>query len=1229
MRNRLQATAISILLILMLIPVANFSQSFSYAMDEKIVKIYYENPKVISDCIQADFNIISIYPTYFLSNITPEQETFLQERSLYFVYEEDMSKIFMNGYHFISLEDKSIHWIQSNSIPDPSSLSSLPSDLYFIQLIGPEKEEWLSTLKNLTVDLIMPLHKNAWLVSLESSVSQNIVSLSFVKGLGLIPLGVKIYPDLLKNPENEKMDIEIKGSLDLDTQELTKLLKSNTILYFYKTEAFTYTVMKEFNKNDLVLLAQNKNIYQVTQYFENEPFNDRASRVVGINQLYPVTNQNENIIQGLDGTGEIIGIADTGIIDDHPDFWDPTFSEKVIQTFPPTNWLDYDGHGSHVAGIIAGTGALSTNQRYKGMAPKAKLVIQRISDWDYGVYLPYEPLWSYTLFEEAYNAGARIHNNSWGYNYQHSHLLGAYLGTSRYIDDFLWDHCDCTVVKSAGNDRDKGIKWFNTGDIPGYFPNGTHTIKDGSTAKNIICVGATENETGTPSGEWPRSWGRNQCEADRIAIFSSLGPTHDGRIKPDVVAPGDALWSVNSSYGWGGPAYQEMQGTSMSGPVVTGSSALIRQYYRTREAISEQNIASALIKATLINGSGQGLWDSDAIYNGFTWPNTPLPLSPNYFTGFGRINLKNSLYPNGKNILYINAYDSINKDKGLWNGGRHDTYYFKVSNPNTPIKATLVWTDYADEFFPPDAGPRDPGKDLINDLNLEIFNYQSQNYYRGNQYVEAFSEVNPDQYDHINNVEQINILQDDAGYYRLSINTLENVRSDFEHGDRQPYAVVLTGGDITWVNPSEVPFEDLSVKKMNFATKTLCEGNQLKWTKPTVLFQQATYYKIHRIQFGCGSYGAEEIFTITDQSNSLEFLDSSVQYNCMYGYFIEALNAKHESIAITPMLESGFIVPPAPPSPYKPIVNSGQVHLYWNNPAQGTCPITNYIVYRSEDPETLGEQVAFLFSNQKSYIDKEVEPGKTYYYHLISIDSQGLRSIYSKKIVAIIPMPDYILDLSVEISKHELCAGEEFSVKVTVYNQTPAIAKDITLIALPNYDIQYSKADKLIAVLNQDRSAKFLIPSIPSYSQYSFTTFFVVNTSVVQEKSSSILFTLDQNNETEAQKEIKPTLKKCNKSSEPLRVSVKMLNLSYDPETGEYYLPSASTLDMTLKISGATFPYLIKIQWGDGEKDIFNPDKTEILLQHLYDTKGKMTILIEVEDASGKTNSVECSLIVK
>lgn len=1218
----------------MLFPVASFKQSFSYAMDEKIVKIYYENPKVVSECIQADFNIIAIYPTYILSNITSEQESFLQERSLYYVFEEDMSKIFMNGYHFISLEDKSIHWVQSTSMPDPNSLSSLPSDLYFIQFIGPEKEEWLSTLKNLTVDLIMPLHKNAWLARMDSSIYKEIVPLSFVKGLDKVPVGAKISPYILNNPENEKIDIEIKGSLDLETQELIKTFINYTIYSFYKTEAFSYTVINQVDKKDMVSFAENKCVYQVAQYFENEPLNYRASRVVRINQLNPGTNHNENIIQGLDGTGEIIGIADTGIVDDHPDFWDPTFNDKVIQTFPAFNWRDDDGHGSHVAGTIAGTGALSPNNRRKGMAPKAKLVIQRTSDWDYGVYNPNQPLWSYALFEEAYNAGARTHNNSWGYNYQHSHLLGSYLGTSRYIDDFAWDHPDCTVVKSAGNDRAKGMGHYISGDISGYFPNGSHTIKDGSTAKNIISVGATENETGSPSYV-PAYWGRAECESDRLAYYSSVGPTHDGRIKPDVVAPGDGLWSVNSSYGYGDSAYVENSGTSMAGPVVTGSCSLIRQYFRTREFIPEHNISSALVKATLINGSGQGFRDSDADLNfvfpyiDVTMPNSPLPLSPNYFTGFGRINLKDSLYPNGKNVLYINAYDSINKDKGLWNGGRHDTYYFKVNNPNTPIKATLVWTDYADEFVPPNAGPSDSAKDLINDLNLEIFNYQNQNYYRGNQYVEAYSEVNPDQYDHINNVEQINILQDDAGYYRLSVNTLENIRSDFEHGERQPYAVIISAQDITWVNPSEVPFEDLSVKKMNFSTKTLCEGNQLKWTKPTILFQQATYYKIHRIQFGCGNYGAEEILTITDQSNTLEFLDTNIQYNCMYGYFIEAFNAKQESIAITPMLESGFIVPPAPPSPYKPIVSSDQVHLYWNNPTQGTCPITNYIVYRSEDSETLGEQMANLLSYQKSIIDKEVEPGKTYYYHLISIDSRGLRSLYSKKIVAIIPMPDYILDLSVEISKHELCAGEEFSVKVTVYNQTPATAKEVTLIALPNYDIQYIKADKLIAVLNQDRSAKFLIPSIPSYSQYSFTTIFVVNTSVIQEKSSSILFTLDQNNETVVQKEIRPTLKKCNKSNEPLRVSVKMLNLSYDPETGEYYLPSASTLDMSLKISGVTFPYFIKIQWGDGEKDIYKPDKTEHLIHHSYETKGKMTILIEIEDASGKTKSVQCSVTVK
>ena len=1211
MRSRL--LSLSMIALLFFLAFFSNNQSYSLAIDEKVVKVYYENPKIISECIQADFNIIAVYPTYFLSSITPEQEIFLQTHGLYFIIEEDTNRIYFNGYEFISLIDKSIRWIPTNSVPDPSLLSSDLTEQYFVQFIGPEKEEWLSALCNLTVTLIMPLHKNAWLVMVDPAIAQNIFTLPFVKSFASIPLGSKIYPELLKQPEIQLADITIKGGQDLDfTKFITTFFLNGSQCSTCQTEFFTYITVKDFQKLELVRLAKYPHLYEIVPYVENEPLNERASRVVRINQFNSVSGHNENMIDGLDGAGEIVGIADTGIVSNHPDFWNPTFNNKVIATYPSFNWIDTNGHGSHVTGTIAGTGALSPNNQLKGMAFNANIVAQNyLSNQSY--YTSYDQ-----IFQEIYDAGARIQNNSWGPGGFNFELLGSYQNRSRSFDRFSWDKMDYTLIKSAGNDRDTAFYYH-------YFPYGQKSIKDGSTAKNVISVGATENETGSLSS-FPATWGRTECESDRLAGYSSVGPTHDGRIKPDVVAPGDGLWSVRRKYGTGGAPYTEMSGTSMAAPVVTGSCALIRQYFRTRELIPENNISSALIKAVLINGCTQGLKDSDK--NTFYFAN-PFPLFPNPFTGFGRINLKQSLYPNGLDLLYINAYDSVNKDQGLWDGGRYDTYYFKVNNPSSPIKATLVWTDYADELFPPDAGPTNPGKDIINDLNLEIFNYQSQNYYRGNQFNGAYSKVNPDHYDHINNVEQVNISQDASGYYRVSVNTLEDVRSDFEHGDRQPYALVITGGEITWVNPSEVPFQDLSITKMDFATKTQCSGNYLQWSKPNVLLHQTTYYKIHRIQFGCGEYGTEMIFTINSTDDTLEFLDQDIQYNCMYGYFVEAFDNKQQSIAITPMLESGFVIPPAPPSPYPPIVNSDYVHLYWNNPKQGTCAIEYYVIYRSEDPETLGELIATLHSIQKSYFDYAVERGKTYYYYLRSIDSRTLYSLYSKKIQVKVPMPESKLDLSVEISKKELCAEDDFSVKVIIYNQTNAVAKQVTLTISPNYDLRYVRADKLIAQLQPDRSVLFVIPDIPAYSQYSFTTYFVVESNIVQEKSSFVLFALDQANLTITHKEVRPFLKKCSGSDEPIQVSIRMLNLHYDNETGQYYLPKENPLNMLLKISSVTFPYLITIHWGDGEKVIVKPETGEVTLNHQYETKGRMSITIDITDSAGKAKSASCSISVR
>jgi len=194
-----------------------------------------------------------------------------------------------------------------------------------------------------------------------------------------------------------------------------------------------------------------------------------------------------------------------------------------------------------------------------------------------------------------------------------------------------------------------------------------------------------------------------------MAAFSSRGPTLDGRYKPDLVAPGTNIISVRSSeisgYGWGSiegnDQYMYMGGTSMSTPLVAGTAALLREYLTVIKGFTIPS--AALLKAALLNSAedifpgkyGTGLFQEI--------PHSPVP---NNVQGWGRVNLSNSVYPEG--TFEINYYD---EQAGL-NTSEYHEYSVTVYDNMRPLKINLVWTDYP--------GLPSAQGGLVNDLDLQI-----------------------------------------------------------------------------------------------------------------------------------------------------------------------------------------------------------------------------------------------------------------------------------------------------------------------------------------------------------------------------------------------------------------------------------------------------------------------------------------------------------------------------
>ena len=339
------------------------------------------------------------------------------------------------------------------------------------------------------------------------------------------------------------------------------------------------------------------------------------------------------------GEGQIVAVADTGLDAQHPDFQGRIVD--VVALGRPGNGGDPNGHGTHVAGSVVADGTASAGQ-YQGVAPKARLYFQSVLDGRGG--LGGLPVALEDLFEPAYLAGARIHNDSWG-----APTGSAYTVDSNEVDAYVADRRDMLVVIAAGND---GSAAASINAQPGFVD--WLSITSPASSKNALTVGAARSSR-TSGGASDRTYGQVwqdrfpaepiasdlvSGDAECIAAFSSRGPCDDRRIKPDLVAPGTDIVSTRSAAAatsefWGlvpgNDHYAFMGGTSMAAPLVAGCAALVRQYYATERGIEP---SAALVKATLIAGT-RWLTGADSVADH--------PSAPNYHQGFGSVQMSTTL----------------------------------------------------------------------------------------------------------------------------------------------------------------------------------------------------------------------------------------------------------------------------------------------------------------------------------------------------------------------------------------------------------------------------------------------------------------------------------------------------------------------------------------------------------------------------------------------------------
>jgi hypothetical protein len=512
---------------------------------------------------------------------------------------------------------------------------------------------------------------------------------------------------------------------------------------------------------------------------------------------------------GIFGQRQIIAILDTGLDWDSCYFAEPDGSPPPINTGTPQGGLSssnvdmsrrkviaydflyscdqfpgargcddpndptaYDNaqHGTLAASVAAGSRTqLVFDDIADGIALGAKLIVQD------GGFIGGDncsqrpgfgcPVNLTPILDQAYKQGARIQSNSWGDRQGTPPVLppptANYSAAARDVDAFVWSHPDMLLV-------------FDTGNESANIPPPASSLAAPGCAKNTVQVGGSRYTL--------------HAIDDVVTPFSLVGPTRDGRIKPDVVAPSYVLAGDSDGNITTHNCNTSLQsGTSWSAPAVAAEAALIRQYFT--DGFYPSGVANtsnaflpsaALLKAMLIAAARAVPNDWD--YNLGIMPAKP---APSYEQGFGFPVLDDALYFPGDRAR--TRVVDIPLAQGLAQG---ETATLRLNVvPDSLLKVVLVWTDPAGT----PRGVSDPTPELVNDLDLRVTD-PSGSTLLGNE------SLHPGQPDRLNNVEVVPIAQPFAGMYTISVTA-----AHLGFGARQSYALVITGDLSDPIPPMPTP----------------------------------------------------------------------------------------------------------------------------------------------------------------------------------------------------------------------------------------------------------------------------------------------------------------------------------------------------------------------------------------------------------------------------------------
>ncbi|MBU4591986.1 MAG: S8 family serine peptidase [Candidatus Thermoplasmatota archaeon] len=705
-------------------------------------------------------NIVSLRPTGAYVKVTESQRNYLSTQF-------DLNDL--PSRTIIDLAGQGITFDSQVGYDLPAELRKAGTNEYLVQFVAPTETAWNDGVQAVAGKILCEIDNNLVVVKMTESQRANVENLDYVQWVGAYEPGFKIAKNI---PSTGTVKITVDGYPNANIPELMNAL---TALGATQVEDSNYgTVICYIDASAIPEVAKLDSAMQVWNLQEMKTLNNVGARISQASDLW--VNTVSGLPSQIAGQGQIVHVQDTGIDATYRDFLFGPLGDRLEN---PDSTTDANGHGTHVSGTVGGNGYNmeaylgldNTNRIYNELAtsnpanrPDRSGFAGRAPECT--IYFR-EGLTS-TEWAAGYTFGARIFTNSWG----PALMENVYDNTG---DTFMTSNAGALIIFAIGNDGPR-----------------TNTASGIGNGKLTIGVGAVENMR-------PVDFDSSD-DPNQMASFSSRGPVADGRIKPDVVEIGTAVYStcsddsaeylagalydplnlINMDPDAAAGDYVSLQGTSMACPAVAGDAALVRDYLVDVQGIAAPH--ANLIKTLLIHG---------AVDMGLGYPS--------HDQGWGRVNVRNSVCPAFPNVLQWYQHNT-GIASGTWSASTDGGLDTEVIDNTVPLKVTMSHWDST------------TSGELVYDLDLVVTSPTGTRY-EGNAFKEAWStpctgasqwggtftqfpswvggasydydEAN-DGGDDENNVEMFRIKYPEVGVW--------NIQVVWKESTARPFTIAITGG---------------------------------------------------------------------------------------------------------------------------------------------------------------------------------------------------------------------------------------------------------------------------------------------------------------------------------------------------------------------------------------------------------------------------------------------------